>query len=605
MSTASKKRKVDKEGRCFQGRWKLQYFFTESNNNCVCLVCHETVSVYKDYNIKRHYETKHASKFDKLSEAERAEKVKQLEVSLGTQQLCFKRAHESNESIAKASLEVALLVAKHSKPFAEGEFVKKCVMKMAEHICPPKKKDFANVCLARNTVARRIEELSIDIRRQLAEKSLNFDFFSLACDESTDVSDTAQLLIFLRGVDSDMNIREELLDLKSLKGQTRGADLFYNVCSAVNDMKLTWSKVSGIITDGAPAMAGEHSGLSTLICKKVSDEGGDAVKLHCIIHQQVLCAKHLPFDHVMKPVAKAINFIRSKALRHRQFQQFLNDIEAEYGDVLYHNDVRWLSMGSALRRFFSLKGEIGQFLVEKGRPMQELSDTVWIADLAFLVDITKHLNALNISLQGQKAVVSELYSHIKAFKTKLQLFQRHLSQTEPCTTHFPALRDVIIGSTCVETKKYAEALIPLTSEFNDRFRDFAAIEKEILLFTSPFSMDPDEAPENLQLELIELQCDNECRSRLQHLSLVPFYQQLDKIKFPEIRTFAKKILSLFGSTYLCEQTFSIMNLNKNRLRSRLSDAHLRDILRLNTTTLEPDLTSVLKSRSQFHPSHSK
>ena len=122
-------------------------------------------------------------------------------------------------------------------------------------------------------------------------------------------------------------------------------------------MKLPWSKVSGIITDDAPAMAGEQSGLSTRICKKVSDEGGDAVNLHCIIHQQVLCAKHLPFAHVMKPVAKEINFIWSKALYHSQFQLFLHGIEAEYG-VLYHNDVRWLSMGSALQRFFSLRGEI-------------------------------------------------------------------------------------------------------------------------------------------------------------------------------------------------------------------------------------------------------
>ena len=136
MSIASKKRKVDKEGCCFQGRWKLQYFFTESQNNCVCLVCHETVSVYKEYNVKRHYETKHASTFNKLSEADSPEKAKQLENSLATQQLYFKRAHESNQSITKANLEVGLLVAKHSKPFAEGEFVKTCVMKMAEHICP-------------------------------------------------------------------------------------------------------------------------------------------------------------------------------------------------------------------------------------------------------------------------------------------------------------------------------------------------------------------------------------------------------------------------------------------------------------------------------------
>ena len=82
-----------------------------------------------------------------------------------------------------------------------------------------------------------------------------------------------------------MNIREKLLDLKNLKGQTRGADLFSSVCSAVDDIKLPWSKVSGITRDGAPAMAGAQSGLSTRICKKVSDEGDSAVKLHCIIHQ--------------------------------------------------------------------------------------------------------------------------------------------------------------------------------------------------------------------------------------------------------------------------------------------------------------------------------
>ena len=196
MSTASKKRKVDKEGCCFQGRWKSEYFFIGSRNNCVCLVCHETVSVYKEYNVKRHYETKHTSTFNKLSEADRAEKAKQLEDSLATQQLYFKQTRESNKSITKASLEVALLVAKHSKPFAEGELVETCVMKMVEHICLQKKKDFANVCFIRNTVARRIEELSTDVRRQLGEKSLNFDLFSLACDESTDLSDTAQLLIF-------------------------------------------------------------------------------------------------------------------------------------------------------------------------------------------------------------------------------------------------------------------------------------------------------------------------------------------------------------------------------------------------------------------------
>ncbi|CAM1292725.1 Uncharacterised protein r2_g183 [Pycnogonum litorale] len=355
MATAKKRRKVDSEGRRFQERWELQYFFTENRGNCVCLICKEAVALFKDFNVKRHYETKHATTYDKLTGSDRAEKVKQLQAALASQQRIFTRASESKENITKASYEVAMLIAKHGKPFTEGAFIKDCVMKMVENICPEKKQEFMNVCLARNTVARRVEDISSDIQRQLGDRGGAFDYFSLACDESTDASDTAQLLIFLRGVDDNMNVTEELLDLKSLKGQTRGTDLFVSVCEAVDDMKLPWSKVSGIITDGAPAMAGERSGLSTLICNKVSEEASNAIKLHCIIHKQDLCAKHLKFDDVMKPVAKAINSIRSKALTHRQFQQFLRDIQAEYGDVIYHNDVRWLSRGSALQRFFSLK----------------------------------------------------------------------------------------------------------------------------------------------------------------------------------------------------------------------------------------------------------
>ena len=41
-----------------------------------------------------------------------------------------------------------------------------------------------------------------------------------------DASDATQLLIFLRGMDNKMNVSEELLDLQSLKDQTRGTDLF-------------------------------------------------------------------------------------------------------------------------------------------------------------------------------------------------------------------------------------------------------------------------------------------------------------------------------------------------------------------------------------------
>lgn len=70
--------------------------------------------------------------------------------------------------------------------------------------------------------------------------------------------------------------------------------------------------------------------------------------------------------------------------------------------------------------------------------MQELLDPVWLADLAFLVDTIKPLKALSISLQRREAGVSQLYAHIKAFGSKLQLFQRQRSQTELSTSYVPA-----------------------------------------------------------------------------------------------------------------------------------------------------------------------
>lgn len=144
-------------------------------------------------------------------------------------------------------------------------------------------------------------------------------------------------------------------------------------------------------------------------------ERSEAVKMHCIIHQEALCAKTAQLSDVMNTVVKTVNIIRVRALYHREFQTFLPDVDAECGDLLYHSEVRWLSRGSVLRRFYSLRSEIDQFLKEKDRPLHELSDPLWLADLASLVDVTEHLNTLNKNLQGKDQLIPQLHTHMKAF----------------------------------------------------------------------------------------------------------------------------------------------------------------------------------------------
>lgn len=55
------------------------------------ITCKETIAVLKEYNIKRHYETKHKDKFKNLEGKERVEKFNFLKKNLNFQQNIFKK----------------------------------------------------------------------------------------------------------------------------------------------------------------------------------------------------------------------------------------------------------------------------------------------------------------------------------------------------------------------------------------------------------------------------------------------------------------------------------------------------------------------------------
>ncbi|XP_063601121.1 uncharacterized protein LOC134777214 [Penaeus indicus] len=131
--------------------------------------------------------------------------------------------------------------------------------------------------------------------------------YRVALDETTDIRDTAQLAIYVRGVNDNFEVMEELLTVIPMHGQTTSKEIFHQLCDAIEN----------------------------------ADEGvEEAIALHYIIHQQALCSKCLKVDNVMTVVVKCINQIRSRGLKHRRFRAFfLEEIESEYGDVLCFTDL--------------------------------------------------------------------------------------------------------------------------------------------------------------------------------------------------------------------------------------------------------------------------
>lgn len=80
MASASKKRKIDAEHRVFNDEWQEKYFFTLLKEKPICLICSESVSVLKEYNLKRHYETKHSAKYDVFTGSKRKQKMEELKM---------------------------------------------------------------------------------------------------------------------------------------------------------------------------------------------------------------------------------------------------------------------------------------------------------------------------------------------------------------------------------------------------------------------------------------------------------------------------------------------------------------------------------------------
>jgi hypothetical protein len=63
------------------------------------------------------------------------------------------------------------------------------------------------------------------------------------------------------------------------------------------------------------------------------------------------------------------------------------------------------------------------------------------------------------------------------------------------------------------------------------------MEPEFMLFAFPLKTDIEKAPENVQMELINLQCDTSLNLKFSETKLQDFYSYLPKEIFPLLRSF--------------------------------------------------------------------
>ena len=451
------------------------------------------------------------------------------------------------------------------------------------------------ISLSDNTVSRRIEEMSINIKEQVINEIKAAGLFALQLDESTDVSSCAQLIVFTRYI-HDGTFKEELLFCSPLETTTKGEDVMKMVTDYFSEVGLSWENVCGVCTDGAPAMLGSKSGFASRV-KAISPS---VTLTHCMIHRQALASRTLPSDlqAILDNAIKIVNYIKSMPVNSRLFKELCKDLDSEHQVLLFYTKVRWLSKGNVLNRVFELRHELKMFLDMQEKESIFFSDPLWEPRLAYLADIFDQLNKLNLKLQGKNTTVIHFVDALRAFMAKIKNWIRKLNLGN--FAMFEKFCEVVEGEegeidSCLQDE-IIRHLQNLDQEFSRYFPDLKEID--LSLVRDPFTVEPDIIPDSDQDEFLEMKFDSGMKDFYKEHSIQEFWTQAS-VSYPGIGKLGLKTLLPFVSTYLCESGFSTLLQIKTKNRNRLAAEH---DMRCALSTTVPQIDTLVVKK-QFQQSH--
>jgi hypothetical protein len=376
--------------------------------------------------------------------------------------------------------------------------------------------------------------------------------------------------------------------------ETRGEDVFKVLDDHLSSVNLSWNKCIGICTDGTPSMTGSIKGFISLVKKKNSK----IIFTHCFLHRGALVAKSLVSDlqNIIDQVVKVINFIKSRPLKSRLFEQICDEMDADYSRLILYSAVRWLSRGNILSRFYNLREELLVFLIMEESEFNFLGDEEWWTKLSFLTDLFEHLNKLNSCMQGRDENILTSSDKIMAFIEKLNLWKTKINQGN--LIMFP--RTALLVANDNNLSLIVEFITLLEVKMNKYFPSINIKNYDWVRDTFNVSIS-----DLVDLKLVEeenicsIKDDRTLQLKFKKITLNKFWIYVSK-EYPDISIKALTILVAFSPSYLIEQWFSVLTNIKNKKREKLNS--VEEEKRVCLSTIRPRIKNICNAH-QAHITH--
>lgn len=81
-----------------------------------------------------------------------------------------------------------------------------------------------------------------------------------------------------------------------------------------------------------------------------------------------------------------------------------------------------------------------------------------------------------------------------------------------------------------DMERFKDKIAELLQQFEQCFQIFGELEKDFKVFCLPFTVIPSDLPINIQLEIIDLQCDSDLKGKFSTAGFDTFYQNLCQLQ---------------------------------------------------------------------------
>ena len=491
------------------------------------------------------------------------------------------------------------------------------------------------------------------IQREIM-KDVSGQWFTIMVDETTDMTNTEQMVFCLRYVDSNLEVHEEFIGLYSLES-TSAESLVSTIKDVLLRMNLRIENCRGQCYDGASSMSGHKSG----VAKKITDLESRALYTHCYGHALNLAAqdsiKHIKImEDTLDTTYEITKLIKKSPKREVIFKKFAEDIKAGSPGIRMLCPTRWTVRAEALTSICenyqalqstweaarqATKDTEARARITGVAAQMEKFDYFFGIELgkkclSMVDNLSRALQSATISACEGQGVVKMTVQALQSIRSdeKFDLFWKYLetksSAVDVCTPELPRRKRVPrrfeVGKAEPEysdtvqdyyRRIYFEVIDVLVASIQERFnqKGFQMLQKleTILLETNPKREIVQDAcrfygtdlnQDRLLAQLMSLHSTKQDGSIDDFKSLISYLKGLNAVEreyYSEVIKVAKLILVMPATNALSERSFSALRRVKTWLRTTIDQVRLNHCMTLHVHKSRTDSLSLIQIGNEF------